>query len=223
MPTVRVGASKYEVTVGDIAPKTYWRQALYKRPAIVVHLAALSHVMKNEEANRLESYGVVNVEDSMKLARQSAEACLCRFVFLSSIKVNGAFAKAGMPLTADDALASEDPYGASKNEAEQVLRHIAIETGMEIVIIRQPLVYGPGVKANFASMMRGLPNGVPLPLAAVTHNRRSMVALYTLLDLVLVCLIHPAAANQTFLVSDGEDLSTAELLRRMVTHLGFPD
>jgi len=145
-----------------------------------------------------------------------------RFVFLSSVKVNGEFTEAGQPFTADDVPAPVDPYGLSKHEAEQLLRQIAAETGMEVVIIRPPLVYGPGVKANFESMMSWLAHGVPLPLAAVTRNRRSLVALDNLVDLIVTCLNHPAAANQTFLVSDGEDLSTAQLLKRMGAAMGQP-
>ena len=113
------------------------------------------------------------------------------------------------------------PYGASKMEAEQVLRELAAETGMEVVIIRPPLAYGPRVKANFAAMMRWIRRGVPLPLGAI-HNQRSLVALGKLVDLIVTCLIHPAAANQTFLVSDGEDVSTTELLRRMGRAMGRP-
>ncbi len=126
------------------------------------------------------------------------------------------------PFSADDVPAPQDPYGISKMEAEQGLREIAAQTGMAVVIIRPPLVYGPGVKANFAAMMRWLARGVPLPLGAVTHNRRSLVALDNLVDLIVTCLSHPAAANQTFLVSDGEDLSTTDLLRRMGQALGQP-
>jgi len=114
-----------------------------------------------------------------------------------------------------------DAYGVSKLEAEQGLREIALQTGMEVVIVRPPLVYGPGVKANFAAMMRWLKRGVPLPLGAI-HNQRSLVALGNLVDLITVCLDHPAAANQTFLVSDGEDVSTTELLRRMGQAMGHP-
>jgi len=136
--------------------------------------------------------------------------------------VNGEFTEAGQPFTADDVPAPEDAYGVSKHEAEQLLRQIAAETGMEVVIIRPPLVYGPGVKANFQSMMRWLARGVPLPLVAVTENRRSLVALGNLVDLIVTCLNHPAAANQTFLVSDGEDLSTAELLKRLGAAMGHP-
>ena len=178
--------------------------------------------MNDDETDPLESYRAVNVEGSLNLARQAAAAGVRRFVLLSSIKVSGECTEQGRPFTADDAPASEDPYGISKREAEQLLRQIAADTGMEVVIIRPPLVYGPGVKANFQSMMRWLVRGVPLPLAAVTDNRRSLVALDNLVDLIVTCLNHPAAANQTFLVSDGEDLSTAELLKRMGSALGCP-
>ena len=126
----------------------------------------------------------------------------------------------GHPFTAEDVPAPEDPYGISKFEAEEALRQIANETGMEVVIIRPPLVYGPGVKANFESMMCWLRRGIPLPLGALTQNKRSIVALGNLVDLITVCLNHPAAANQIFLVSDGEDLSTADLLQRTAAALG---
>jgi UDP-glucose 4-epimerase len=155
----------------------------------------------------------------LNLARQAAAAGLRRFVFVSSIKVNGEATQLARPFIADDAPAPLDAYGVSKMEAEQGLREIARQTGMEVVIIRPPLVYGPGVKANFAAMMRWLKRGVPLPLGAI-HNQRSLVALDNLVDLILTCLTHPAATNQTFLVSDGEDVSTTELLRRMGQAMG---
>jgi nucleoside-diphosphate-sugar epimerase len=170
----------------------------------------------------LSEFRRVNVTGTANFARQSAAAGVKRFVYLSSIKVNGEFTTAGQPFTADDVPAPEDPYGVAKYEAEQLLRQIAAETGMEVVIVRPPLVYGPGVKANFEFMMRWLARGVPLPLAAVTENRRSLVALDNLVDLIVTCLNHPAAANQTFLVSDGEDLSTAQLLKRMGAAMGHP-
>ena len=171
--------------------------------------------MKELAVDPLTVYRQVNVEGTAHLARQAAAAGVRRFVFVSSIKVNGEFTNMGKPFTADDGPAPEDPYGISKHEAEQLLRQIAAETGMEVVIIRPPLVYGPGVKANFMAMMRWLDRGVPLPLAAITENRRSLVALDNLVDLIVTCIEHPSAANQTFLVADGEDVSTAELLQRM--------
>jgi nucleoside-diphosphate-sugar epimerase len=178
--------------------------------------------MNDKSSDPLSEFRRVNVAGTANFARQAAAAGVKRFVYLSSIKVNGEFTTAGQPFTADDVPAPEDPYGVSKHEAEQLLRQIAVETGMEVVIIRPLLVYGPGVKANFESMMRWLARGVPLPLAAVTQNRRSLVAQDNLVDLILSCLHHPAAANQTFLVSDGDDLSTAELLNRMGAAIGQP-
>lgn len=207
--------------IGDVCSTTDWRTAL-KDVRQVVHLAARVHVMNDQSADPLSEFRRVNVDGTANLARQAAAAGVRRFVFLSSAKVNGEATQEGLPFAADDTPAPEDPYGISKHEAELALRQIAKETGLEVVIIRPPLVYGPGVKANFASMMRWLSRGIPLPLAAVTHNRRSLVALDNLVDLIVTCLEHPAAANQTFLVSDGEDLSTADLLRRMGCALGRP-
>ncbi len=209
------------IQVGDLLPITDWGTSL-QGISTVVHCAARVHVMNDMSSDPLSKFRRVNVEGTANLARQAASAGVRRFVFLSSIKVNGEFTQEGPPFTSDDAPAPEDPYGVSKHEAEQLLRQIATETGMEVVIIRPPLVYGPGVKANFESMMRWLARGVPLPLAAVTQNRRSLVALDNLVDLIMTCLCHPAAANQTFLVSDGEDLSTAELLERMGAAMGKP-
>lgn len=207
------------VVIGSLSSETEWTAALSKVEQ-VVHLAARVHVMNDKSSDPLAEFRRVNVEGTVALARQAAVAGVRRFVFLSSVKVNGEFTKPGHPFTADDVPAPEDPYGVSKHEAEQLLRQIAAETGMEVVIIRPPLVYGHGVKANFESMMRWLVRAVPLPLAAVTENRRSLVALDNLVDLIMTCLNHPAAANQTFLVSDGEDLSTADLLRRMGAAMG---
>lgn len=210
-----------QVQLGDLLPTTDWGLALQGVDA-VVHCAARVHVMKDDATDPLQAYREVNVNGTLNLARQASQAGVHRFVFVSSIKVNGEFTEVGKPFTADDVPAPDDPYSVSKHEAEQSLRQIAAETGMEVVIIRPPLVYGPGVKANFESMMRWLARGVPLPLAAVTNNRRSLVALDNLVDLIVTCLNHPAAANQTFLVSDGEDLSTAQLLKRIGAALGKP-
>lgn len=199
---------------------TDWRKALDGVGA-VIHSAARVHVMHDAASDPLAAFRKVNVEGTLKLARQAAEAGVRRFIFISSIKVNGEGTPVGAPYIADAQPAPADPYGISKKEAEQGLRALAAETGMEIVIIRPTLVYGPGVKANFLSMMRWLHKGVPLPFGAI-HNRRSLVALDNLVDLIVTCIDHPAAANQTFLVSDGEDLSTSELLRRMGAALGKP-
>ena len=205
--------------IGRLSSDTDWTEAL-KNVEKVVHLAARVHVMNDKSPDPLAEFRRVNVEGTSALARQAAAEGVKRSVYLSSVKVDGEFTKPGHPFTADDLPAPEDPYGVSKHEAEHLLRQISAETGMEVVIIRPPLVYGAGVKANFESMMRWLARGLPLPLAAVTENRRSLVALDNLVDLIVTCLNHPAAANQTFLVSDGEDLSTARLLKRMGAAMG---
>lgn len=209
------------VEVGNITAETDWTTAL-KDVQYVVHLAARVHVMVEQGADPLAEFRLVNVEGSANLARQAAAAGVKRFVFLSSIKVNGESTQPGRPFAADDEPVPEDPYGISKHKTEQALKKVAEKTGMEVVIIRSPLVYGPGVRANFEVMMRWLARGVPLPLGAVIHNRRSLVALDNLVDLIVTCLNHPAAANQIFLVSDGADLSTADLLRQMGQALGKP-
>jgi nucleoside-diphosphate-sugar epimerase len=208
-------------SVGDISSKTDWSHTL-RDVTKVVHLASRVHIMNDKSADPLAEYRLVNVQATSNLARQAAAAGVRRFIFLSSIKVNGEFTQIRRPFTADDVPAPEDAYGVSKFEAELALKQIAIDTGMEVVIIRPPLVYGPGVKANFEAKMRWLSRGLPLPLAALTNNRRSLVALDNLIDLIITCLNHPAAANQTFLVSDAEDLSTADLLKRSGVALGRP-
>ncbi len=209
------------IEVPSLDDQTDWAQALADCRA-VVHTAARVHVMDEAALDPLTEFRRVNVEGTLHLAHQAAAAGVRRFVFVSSIKVNGESTRAGHPFTANDAPAPQDAYGISKMEAELGLRQVAIETGMEVVIVRPPLVYGPGVKANFASMMRAVQRGIPLPLASITHNRRSFVALDNLVDLLLACIDLPAAANQTFLVSDGEDLSTTDLLRRLGHAQGTP-
>lgn len=209
------------ISIGNISSETDWTVVL-KNVEKVVHLAARVHIITDKSSDPLVDFRRVNVNGTMALAHQAAAAGVKRFVFLSTIKVNGEFTEHGQLFTVDDTPAPEDPYALSKYEAEQFLQKIASETGMEVVIIRPPLVYGPGVKANFRSMMRWLARGVPMPLAALTQNRRSLVALDNLVDLIVTCLHHPAAANQTFLVSDGEDLSTVELLKRMGEAMGQP-
>nr|WP_310334071.1 SDR family oxidoreductase [Pseudomonas corrugata] len=188
---------------------------------VVIHCAARVHVMNESEADPLVAFRRANVQGTLRLAEQAAQSGVRRFIYLSSIKVNGEGTLPGRPYMADDQPAPLDPYGVSKLEAEQGLQALAAKTGMEVVIIRPVLVYGPGVKANFRSMMGWLNRGVPLPLGAIT-NKRSLVALDNLVDLIVTCIQHPAAANQVFLVSDDEDLSTSELLRRMARALGRP-
>lgn len=206
--------------VQDMSELTSWHDAL-AGSRVVIHAAARVHVMNDTANDPLVEFRRVNVEGTLNLARQSAAAGVKRFIFISSIKVNGEGAELGNPYKADDAPTPMDPYGISKMEAERGLRALATATGMEVVIIRPVLVYGPGVKANFMNMMRWLHKGVPLPFGAI-HNQRSLVALDNLVDLIVTCIDHPAAANQTFLVSDGENLSTSELLRRMASALGKP-
>ncbi|MBI2725927.1 MAG: SDR family oxidoreductase [Polaromonas sp.] len=206
------------VQVGSLGPDTDWTGALHGIDT-VVHLAARVHVMQDKVLDPLAEFRRVNVEGTLALARQAAAAGVRRFVFVSSIKVNGETTSPGKPFTADDTPAPQDAYGISKYEAETGLLALSAATGMEVVIIRPVLVYGPGVGANFLSMMRWLKKGVPLPLGAI-RNRRSMVALDNLVDLIAVCMDHPAASGQVFLASDGEDLSTPDLLRRTASALG---
>jgi len=217
-PMSKLPASATSVQVAGLEADTDWRQAL-QAINIVIHCAARVHVMNDQSSDPLAEFRKVNVEGTLNLARQAAASGVRRFIFVSSIKVNGEGTAPGTSYKADDVPAPVDPYGISKLEAEQGLRALAAETGMEVVIIRPVLVYGPGVKANFLSMMRWLNKGVPLPFGAI-YNKRSLVALDNLVDLIVTCIDHPAAANQTFLVSDGEDLSTSELLRRMAVALG---
>ena len=208
------------VPVADITVNTDWRQVLVG-VKILVHLAARVHVMHDTESNPLTAFRVVNVEGTLNLARQAAAAGVKRFVFISSVKVNGECTPPGRAFTEADESNPEDAYGQSKHEAEKGLRQLSAYTGMEVVIIRPPLVYGPGVKANFAALMRAVQRGWPLPLGAV-HNQRSLVALDNLVDFIVTCITHPQAANQTFLVSDGQDLSTTELVRGMAQAAGVP-
>jgi UDP-glucose 4-epimerase len=204
----------------DSIDKQDWRCAL-RGVDVLLHLAARVHVMRDTTTDPFAEFRRVNVQGTLNLARQAAESGVRRFVFISSIKVNGEATQPGHPFTADDAPAPLDPYGVSKMEAEEGLRQIAAETGMEAVIIRPPLVYGPGVKANFAALMRAVQLGWPLPLGAV-HNQRSLVGLDNLMDFIVTCTTHPQAANQTFLVSDGHDLSSTELVRAMAQAAGMP-
>ncbi len=198
-----------------------WRESLMGVD-VLLHCAARVHVMDDQASDPLAEFRRVNVDGTLNLARQAATAGVRRFVFLSSIKVNGEGTVLECPYREDDQPAPLDPYGISKYEAEEGLLALAAETGMQVVIIRPVLVYGPSVKANFLSMMRWLSSGIPLPFGSI-HNKRSLVALDNLVDLIVTCIDHPAAANQVFLVSDGEDLSTTDLLRRMANAMGKPD
>jgi UDP-glucose 4-epimerase len=195
---------------------TDWSNALREVDAIV-HTAARVHVMHDSATDPLAEFRHVNVAGTLNLARYAAQARVRRFVFISSIGVNGA-ETFDTPFTAEDKAAPNSPYTVSKYEAELGLQRIAQETGLEVAIIRPPLVFGPGAPGNFHKLLVAVHKRIPLPLGAI-HNRRSLVGLHNLLDLIITCLHHPNAANQTFLVSDGEDLSTTALLRRTAAAL----
>lgn len=188
---------------------------------VVIHTAARAHIMNDKVADPLGEYRSINVDGTLNLARQAATAGVKRFVFISSIKVNGEATVIGQPYKAHDQPGPDDAYGQSKLEAEIGLIRLTADTRMEVVIIRSPLVYGPKVKGNFASMVRLVSMGVPLPLGAI-HNKRSLVGIDNLVDLIVRCIDHPAAANQVFLAGDGEDLSTTELLRGVGQAMGKP-
>jgi nucleoside-diphosphate-sugar epimerase len=199
---------------------TDWHAAL-EGVDVVVHTAARVHMMRETESDPLAAFRRVNTEGSVNLARQAARAGVRRLVFISSVKVNGEATPPGQPFRPQDpALRPDDPYGISKFEAEQGLREVAAATGLEVVVIRPVLVYGPGVRANFESMMKWVARGVPLPLGAIRANRRSLVGLDNLADLITCCATHPSAAGQVFFAADGEDVSTMELLTRVGAALG---
>ena len=204
--------------VTDFTNNKAWQEPL-KNCAVVVHLAARVHVMVDKSINPMAEFREVNTEGTLNLAKQAAAAGVRRFIFISSIKVNGELTVINKQFTAEDTANPTDAYGISKFEAEQGLLNIAQLTSMEVVIIRPTLVYGAGVKANFSSMMLAIQRGIPMPLGAI-HNKRSFVYVGNLVDLIIRCIDHPAAANQVFLVSDGQDLSTTELLHSSATALG---
>jgi len=217
LPSRPLSGVDYRI-VSDLSGTTDWRKVL-KGIDTVVHCAARVHVMRETAADPLIAFRAANVAGTEQLARQAAAAGVRRFVFLSSVKVNGEGGSVAYRET--DPPAPQDAYGISKYEAELGLREVAVETGIEVVMVRSPLIYGPGVKANFQALMRALVRGVPLPLGAIP-NRRSLVALDNVVDLIVTCIEHPAAANETFLVSDGEDLSTTELIHRLARAMGRP-
>lgn len=208
------------IAIGEIDNQKDWSTA-FVHIDCVIHCAARAHVMNETEADALAAYRAVNADGTRRLAEQAAEAGVRRLVYLSSIKVNGEQTLSGDRFAPSGNAFPQDPYGISKWEAEKALYEVAALTGLEVVIIRPPLVYGPGVKGNFLSMLGWLSRGVPLPLGAI-QNQRSLVGIDNLVDLIITCIDHPAAANQIFLVSDDGDLSTTELLRRLGAALGKP-
>ena len=206
------------VKIKSIGPQTDWTEALTDID-IVIHLAARVHIMSDSSNDPLVEYRQVNVAGTTCLAKAAAKAGIRRMLFVSSVKVNGEENRE--PYTPNSLPNPLDPYGISKLEAEQVLRQIEIESGIEIVIVRPTLVYGPGVKANFLKMMRIIQSGLPLPIASVV-NKRSLVYVGNLVDALVTCATCPAAAGKTFFVSDGEDVSTVELVRRVARVLNRP-
>lgn len=204
--------------IGGLSDSIDWTDALAEI-GIVVHAAARAHLTQNNAINPAVDFRHVNVDGTLELAKQAAQAGVKRFIFISSIGVNGN--NNNRPFTTADQPNPAEPYALSKWEAEQGLWQIQQETGMEVVIIRPPLVYGPGAPGNFGSLVRWVEKGVPLPLGAI-HNKRSLIGIDNLVDLIIRCIDHPAAANQVFLAADGEDLSTTELLRGVGEAMGKP-
>ncbi len=220
VPLVRSPAGlEGEQAVGDIHAGTDWRKALAGIDAIV-HLAARVHVMKDDAADPLSAYRRVNSAGTLNLARQAAEAGVRRFLFMSSVKVNGEATGPGRPFRRDDPPAPSDPYGISKYEAELGLAELSNAGIIDTIIIRPPLVHGPGAAGNFRTLAKWLDRGLPLPLGSATRNRRSLVGIDNLADFAALCLTHPAAANRLYFVSDGRDVSTRELLELIAAALG---
>lgn len=214
---VRVSKTPWEVPVGDLNEKTDWRVPLSQAIDAVVHLAAQVPLADSDVSAAANRYHEVNTAGTANLARQCAQHGVKRFVFVSTVKVLGEGKEE--PYRDGDLAIPSDDYAISKWDAEQALWQIAAETGMEVVVLRPPLVYGPGVKGNFLRLMQAIDKWRPLPLGVI-QNQRSLIYLGNLVDAIRVCLTHPKAAGKTFLVSDGEDVSTPELIRRLAAALG---
>ncbi len=206
------------VRVPDISSDTDWTSAL-EGVGVVIHLAARVHVMQEEAADPLAEFLRINLHGTINLARQAARAGVRRFVFVSSIKVNGEQTAEGWPFSDSDVADPQDAYAVSKWQAEQALWQISRETGLEVVVLRPPLVYGPGVRGNFLRLLQLTDRRLPLPFAAI-HNQRSLLYLGNFVDALLLCATHPAAPGRTWLLRDGEDISTPELLRLLALGLG---
>jgi len=207
------------VVIGDLDSQTDWMAAMTGIDC-VVHLAARVHVMREVESDPLAAFRAVNTFGSERLALQAAAAGVRRFVYISTIKVNGEYTE-NKPFSEQDKPQPSDPYAVSKWEAEQALRRLAVESGLEVVVVRPPLVYGPGVKGNFLSLMRLVHKGIPLPLGRC-DNRRSLLGLDNFVDFLAMCIDHPACPGRTFVLSDGEDLSTPDLIRNLAAAMGRP-
>jgi len=209
-----------QINVGEINSKTDWESAL-DGVDVVIHLAARVHVMSETAIDPLEEFRQGNLYGTEHLARSAAAQGVKRLVYISSIKVNGEASMTGRPFTESDVPEPKDPYGKSKWEAEKVLRKVSKETGLEIVIVRPPLIYGPGVKGNFERILRTISDGIPLPLASI-KNMRSLLYIENLVDALRACSIHPEAAGKTYLLSDGIDISTPDLIRQLAMAMGKP-
>lgn len=208
------------VIVSTLDGETSWAAALHDVD-VVIHLAARVHVMKDVAADPLAEFLGVNMRGTANLAHQAAAAGVKRLVYVSSVKVNGERTTGTQAFTESDDPAPQDAYAISKWRAEQVLQRVARESGLEVVILRPPLVYGSGVKGNFIKLLAAVDKGIPLPFAGV-HNRRSLIYLGNLVDALILCARHPAATGRTYLVRDGEDISTPDLVRQMAMALERP-
>ena len=222
-PVVRSSSSASDndkaVIVSGIDSQTDWKDSLVSKD-VVIHCAARVHVMNDTVADPLEAFCEVNLLGTMKLAKAAADAGVKRFIFISSIKVNGESTTGSNAYSSFDKASPEDPYGISKAEAEEQLLALGEETGMEIVIIRPPLVYGPGVKANFAAICKLVSKGLPLPFGSLVSNKRSMVYVGNLISLIIECITNEKAAGKVFLVSDNDDLSLAGFIKRLSVAMG---
>ncbi len=205
---------------GELSPSFNWSPFL-SGVQTIIHLAARVHVMDDSASDPLKEFRNVNTESTLNLAKQAAEAGVQRFVFISSIKVNGEETALGSPYSPESTANPSDPYGISKFEAEEGLLQISKKTNLEVVIIRPPLIYGPGVKANFRAMIKLANLGLPIPLGNI-KNKRSLIALDNFVSFILCCAKHPKAKNEVFLISDGEDVSTSELVSALGKALGKP-
>ena len=206
-------------SVGSLGPGTDWRKAL-SGIDVIVHLAARVHIMKETAEDSLMEFRQVNTHATERLARMAAQTGVRRLVFLSTIKVNGE-STGNQAFTETDAPNPQDNYALSKWEAEQALKRVAAETGLDLVVLRSPMVYGPVVKGNFLRLLQAVQRGMPLPFASI-RNRRSIVFLGNLVEAIIICMTHTQAKGKTYLVSDDEQISTAELISRIARALGRP-
>lgn len=204
-------------SINEINKNTNWLEAL-DRVSCVIHCAAKTHVMNNIRQKSLSSFREVNVEGTLNLAKQAAECGVKRFIFLSSIKVNGERTEKSSMFRYNDVPKPEDSYGISKWEAEKGLWKISRQTGLEVVIIRAPLVYGPAVKGNLRRLIKLIQSGIPLPFSLI-KNQRSLIGIDNLVDLIIHCIDHDKASGNTFLISDGKDLSTPDLVRGIASSM----